>query len=363
MDPDQPGRRPAARRRMPRRTNLALAVLLPAAAVTGLFSNTIGVDWPLDAAAVHGGIALAVALLAPWKSAVVRRGLRRARRPGGRRRYWSVALLALVATALASGLAHATGLVEDVGPLTIMQVHVGAAVGALVLLAVHYGLHPVRPRRTDLDRRAFLHTTALTAGAAAVFAAWEGALNASRLPGGSRRFTGSVERGTGQPAAMPVVAWLDDRVQWIDRDAWRLRLGTAELDLAGIEALPADRIRAVLDCTGAWYAEQTWEGVRLDRLIAAAQAGAPHAAGFGPAGSWRSVEVRSATGYARLFPARDLSRLWLVTRVGGAPLAPGHGYPARIAAPGRRGFWWVKWVVEIRPSTAPWWLQPPFPLT
>jgi DMSO/TMAO reductase YedYZ molybdopterin-dependent catalytic subunit len=288
-------------------------------------------------------------VLLPWKSLIVRRGLRRAR--AARRRYFSLTLLGLVCLALGSGLAHATGLVEQVGPLAIMQVHIGAAVLALLALAGHYRLHPVRPRRTDLDRRAVLRAAALAGAAAAAFGAWETALNLSRLPGGSRRFTGSVQRGSGDPAAMPVVAWLDDRVQWIDPAGWRLLVPGGELDLAALSALPHDRIAAALDCTGAWYAEQAWEGIRLDRLT-------------GPVGSgWRSIEVRSATGYSRLFPLRDLDRLWLATRVGGAPLSAGHGYPARIVAPDRRGFWWVKWVVSIQPSTTPWWRQPPFPLT
>jgi DMSO/TMAO reductase YedYZ molybdopterin-dependent catalytic subunit len=336
-----------SQRSLPRRTNLGLAGLLLAAVLSGLFANTIGVNWPLNPIAVHGAVALAVLLLAPWKSVIVRRGLRR-RRPG---RWWSLGLLGLVAIALGSGLAHATGLVELVGPLTIMQVHVGAAVLALGVLVVHYRLHPVRPRRTDLDRRAFLGATALAAGAAVTLTAWELGLNASRLPGGRRRFTGSVERGTGDPAVMPVVAWLNDRIPAIDPDGWRLRAGGAELDLAGLRALPHDQVTAVLDCTGAWYAEQAWSGVRLDRLIAVDRPG------------WRSIEVRSATGYALRFPVSDLDRLWLATAVGGEPLSPGHGFPARIVAPGRRGFWWVKWVVSIELTTRPWWLQSPFPLT
>jgi DMSO/TMAO reductase YedYZ molybdopterin-dependent catalytic subunit len=39
------------------------------------------------------------------------------------------------------------------------------------------------------------------------------------------------------------------------------------------------------------------------------------------------------------------------------------GFPARLVAPGRRGFWWVKWVVSVEVDPAPWWRQPPFPLT
>ena len=77
----------------------------------------------------------------------------------------------------------------------------------------------------------------------------------------------------------------------------------------------------------------------------------------------RSIEVRSVTGYARRYPLADAPVLWLATRVGAAPLSPGHGYPARVVAPGRRGFWWVKWVASIEVNDAPWWLQPPFPLT
>jgi DMSO/TMAO reductase YedYZ molybdopterin-dependent catalytic subunit len=55
--------------------------------------------------------------------------------------------------------------------------------------------------------------------------------------------------------------------------------------------------------------------------------------------------------------------LLLATHVGGAPLSAGHGAPARLVAPGRRGFWWVKWVTAIDVTDEPWWWQPPFPLT
>ena len=71
----------------------------------------------------------------------------------------------------------------------------------------------------------------------------------------------------------------------------------------------------------------------------------------------------SATGYSRSFPIEDASKLLLATRVAGDALSPGHGYPARIVAPGRRGFWWVKWVTRIEISDRPWWLQLPFPPT
>ncbi len=109
-----------------------------------------------------------------------------------------------------------------------------------------------------------------------------------------------------------------------------------------------DRVRATLDCTGGWYATADWEGVWLDRLLG----------GLGPA---RSVTVVSVTGYRRRFPAGAARSLLLATRLDGRPLPAGHGFPARLVAPGRRGFWWVKWVAAVTVDQAPWWRQPPFP--
>ena len=108
-----------------------------------------------------------------------------------------------------------------------------------------------------------------------------------------------------------------------------------------------DRIVATLDCTGGFYSTQEWSGARLDRLLEASGAS--------------SVRVVSHTGYDRRFPIEDVPRLLLATRFGGRPLDAGHGFPARVVAPDRRGFWWVKWVVAIEPDDLPYWWQSPFP--
>ena len=152
---------------------------------------------------------------------------------------------------------------------------------------------------------------------------------------------------------MPVTQWLDDADPRIDADGWRLAVLTAEgarpFTYDEIQVYD-DRVRATLDCTGGWFATQDWSGVRLDRLLEGVE-------------DARSVVVTSATGYARRFPIDDANSFVLATRLGGEPLSAGHGFPARLVAPGRRGFWWVKWVERIEASSTPWWWQSPFPLT
>jgi hypothetical protein len=312
---------------------------------SGLASQAIGLDWPLDLAAVHGAVALGILVLAPWKNAIVRRGLGK-KRPGS---VFSLALLTVVLIVIATGLLHAQGDISSIGPLTVMQIHVGGGLLALALALDHFRRHPVKPRHFDFDRRAFLRASALTAAAATFWLTWEGALHALAAPGRDRRFTGMHERGSGDPGALPTTSWLDDRVPSIDGQDWSVELAGNHLTLADLESMSQETFAAILDCTGGWYSEQEWTGVRLDQLI-------------DPADS-RSFVAWSATGYARRFPIADLDSTWLVTRLGGEPLSPGHGYPARIVAPARRGFWWVKWVERIELSPLPWWVQSPFPLT
>jgi DMSO/TMAO reductase YedYZ molybdopterin-dependent catalytic subunit len=322
-----------------RRVDLVLGLLLLAGVITGIAANTVGVNWPLDLMQLHAGAALAILLIAPWKYVVIRRGLARRRRR--RVKALSLALLVLTLVTIASGLVHSTGHLEFVGPFTLMQIHVAAAAGALAAVLGHFLLHAVRPRRADADRRALLRLGVLGGVAAVATAGWDAAAAAPR------RFSGSVPKDRPE-----VTSWIDDGVPEIDPAAWRLRVGPATFDLPAVLALDHEQFGAVLDCTSGWYTGQRWDGVRLSAVLAAAGVTAG-----------RSVEVRSVTGFSRWFGASTLDDVWLVTGMAGEPLSAGHGYPARIVAPGRRGFWWVKWVTEIRPSDRRPWTQPVFPLT
>jgi DMSO/TMAO reductase YedYZ molybdopterin-dependent catalytic subunit len=324
--------------------------VLVVALVTGGLAFAAGTGWGRPVVVAHGLAGLAVLVLAPWKSVVVRRGL--ARRSGAGR-WASVVFGVLVLVAVAAGLAHASGALARLGPVSAMQVHVGAALVALPLLAWHAAARGgARARRTDLSRRALLRAGVVAGGAGLLLVAVEGATRLTGLPGARRRFTGSLPVAGSDPRRIPVTQWLDDRVQAIDPSAWRLRVtaGASTRDWTyGELAAFGDRVEAVLDCTGGWFARAAWEGVRLERLL--------------PPGATGSVVVVSATGYRRRLPLGDAGTLLLATRLAGRPLSAGHGFPARLVAPGRRGFWWVKWVVSVELDPAPWWRQPPFPLT
>jgi DMSO/TMAO reductase YedYZ molybdopterin-dependent catalytic subunit len=323
---------------MDRRTRPVNATLLTLFVITAASG---GLAFALGAAplativvTVHGASGFGLLVLVPAKARIVRRGLRR---PGLSRKVTSWILSVLVAIAIAGGLLHAMRGFDPVLGLLPMQIHVGAALLAAVLLAAHVLPHRHRRwplvRRVDLDRRTALLAATVAVGGLALRAG---------APGRERRFTGSH-----QVAALPVTQWLFDPVLALDPTAWRLRLPGRALDLGSLAALQQTTVRAVIDCTGGWWAEQVWRGVRLADL------GLPAAV---------ALDIVSATGYRRRLPASDASAVLLATHAGGVPLADGHGGPARLVVPGRRGFWWVKWVVAIEPTDEPWWWQLPLPL-
>jgi DMSO/TMAO reductase YedYZ molybdopterin-dependent catalytic subunit len=339
-------------RRAGRRTNLGLLTLLVLAGATGLLAYAVGTPGPARVVvAVHGAAGLGLLLLVPWKAVVVRRAWRlprSARAPAA-----AVLLAALVVLTVASGVLHAVGLTGPWAGVSALQVHVGAAVCALVVLVEHAWGRRQRFRATDLRRRALLQAGGLGLGAAALWGGLEGALRLTGAPGARRRATGSAERGSGDPEVMPVTQWFTDEVPTGATDTVTVAAGGRTLRVPVADLGRGDRVRAVLDCTGGWYAEQEWAGVRLDRLLASAGLDLPDGG---------SVDVVSATGYTRRLPLSDAPHLLLATAAAGTALSAGHGAPVRLVAPGRRGFWWVKWVVRVEVVDAPWWVQSPFPL-
>jgi DMSO/TMAO reductase YedYZ molybdopterin-dependent catalytic subunit len=339
--------RPALPRRAGRRTNVALLGLLLLAFATGVLAYGFGTPPETTVVvAVHGAAGLGLLLLVPWKTVIVRRSRAHAETTSA----LATGLGVLVAIAVLSGVLHAIG----VAPLTMLLFHVAIAVCVFPLLLIHAWGRRQRPRRADLSRRALLQAGTLAAGAAALWAAGEGALRLTGAPGARRRGTGSLEHGTDDPTAMPVTQWFTDTVPGTTGDAITVAVAGRQARIPISDLDRGDRVRAVLDCTGGWYAAQDWGGLRLDRLLREVTDQDLPENG--------SIDVISRTGYRRRLPLRDAATLLLATSAAGQPLADGHGAPVRLVAPGRRGFWWVKWVSRIEVVDASWWRQPPFPL-
>lgn len=332
-----------------RQTNLALLLLLAGAFVTGWLAFGVeGAPQSRAVAVAHGVLGLGILVLSPWKSVIVRRGLRRRRGHA-----LAITFAVVVAVSLLTGVVHATlGPLEAAG-ISALDVHVASSVAVVPLALLHVLRRRQRPRATDLSRRTALRAIVVGGTAALAYGTVESVASVARLPGAHRRATGSYEAGSGTPSAMPVTQWFTDGVPRIDLDAYELVVSrpdepTLRLSYGELLAMVDTTESAVLDCTGGWWAEQSWRGVRLDTLLGTSGHG--------------SIAVRSVTGYTRRFPPQDASALLLATHVGGTPLSPGHGAPVRLVAPGRRGFWWVKWVEHVSVEPQPWWSQSPFPL-
>jgi hypothetical protein len=328
----------------PRATNLALLGALILAFATGVGAVWTGSARGAWIVVAHGLVGVTVVLLIPWKGRVVRHAIRRKRWT----RWLSYALAALALTALATGLLSATGL-ATLGDRETLWWHVATALALIPLVLWHVVARLVRPRRTDLSRRNVLRAGTLAGLGVAAYAATATIVAVTGLPGARRRFTGSHAV---DPANMPSTIWLDDTTPAIDPDAWRLHAAGRSFSLGELATFEQVTTRATLDCTSGWYAEQG-TGVRLRDLVRPGTGGRVH----------RSVTVHSATGYWVRLPLDDLDSLLLATRSGDRPLRSGHGFPLRLVAPGRRGYWWVKWVDRVELSEAPWWWQPPFPVT
>jgi DMSO/TMAO reductase YedYZ molybdopterin-dependent catalytic subunit len=194
----------------------------------------------------------------------------------------------------------------------------------------------VRPAMRDLGgRRAALRALSLGAGAVALTAMLD-------QVGLWRRSTGSRAAAAFSGNDYPITIWAFDKVPEVDISSWRMRVDgyvarPGAIDYEELLSLPSTERDAVLDCTGGWWTEQTWRGVTLAELLTR----------HGVAASARRVHVVSLTGHAWSFPIVESERLLIATHVGGETLSRGHGYPARLIAPDRRGFQWIKWVSHV----------------
>ena len=292
----------------------------------------------------HGVGGLLVVLLIRWKTPVIRSGRARSRRS----RWLSAALATLTVLALLTGVLHSTGLLTAAAGQLMMWWHVATGLVLLPLLAWHAIGHRQTVRRTDLDRRVLLRSGGLLGSVAGTaWAAVEGLVRVADLPGARRRSTGSYASDLPRPTI-----WLSDRVPAVDPATWRLAVTTT----AG---------------------SRTWT------LPSCARSPRPTS---GPSSTARPAGTPTSSGRARPWPTWSdrcpRGRAWWsvpprATRDGSAAdkldqvlLRPHHGRgaaaaaagaPLRLVVPGRRGFWWVKWVDRVEVDDRPAWWQPASP--
>ncbi|WP_433228425.1 molybdopterin-dependent oxidoreductase [Micromonospora sp. CA-248260] len=151
------------------------------------------------------------------------------------------------------------------------------------------------------------------------------------------------------PQGLPVNRTADRagvRAQALD-PAYRLvvegPLRRTELDLAALRALPQHTGELPIACVEGWSATGRWTGVRLRDLVALVGVDPDRATvlveSLETAGRYRTSTVGAAH-------VRDPLTL-IALRLGGAPLHPDHGYPARLIAPNRPGVLQTKWVGRL----------------
>jgi hypothetical protein len=318
---------------VPRRlTNDLLLALVLGLVLSGIFGWALPVAVAAPLYDLHRAFGVAVlAVLLVWKQDVIRKSLGRRlrRRTFDRSLVWGVTGAIGLALGVCIGVAWSLNLIsfDLLWGYSPLNIHVFVGIGLLPFVGWHVWVRRVSNKASApvATRRAAIRVLGLgLASLVGVFA----------LPWftSTRRDTGSKFAAALSGNAYPAEIWLFDTVPSIDPTSWLLQIGDRSFGLADLGELPQREVQAVLDCTGGWWTEQLWRGAPLAALL--------------PEGTAR-VTVVSTTGHTIGFNAADLSDAVLATHVGGEPLSPAHGFPVRLAVPGRRGYQWVKWVQRI----------------
>ena len=334
--------------------NILLLLFIGVEMVSGFFGLTSGSEDRAIHMQLHRISGYGILTVLAWKVINVARSFRWPRRKSVR--LASLALAVVLVATLTLGLVWSV--VGQFGWWLFSglswHIYAGAALIPLLLWHSWYMLKGF-PVAFWAERRLVLRAGVLALAGLIGWQLTEGVARAAALGGSTRRFTGSYEAGSFSGNDFPRVSWLNDRPERIDAERWTLRVfGAVDEELSvGYEELASEsEVTATIDCTGGWYSTQRWEGVPLADVLSRA----------GPDRTARSVVVRSVTGYYRRFSMEAAEGFLLATHVTGERLSHGHGFPLRLAAPGRRGFEWVKWVTEIEVSETPAWWQPPLPI-
>jgi len=327
--------------------NGALLISLMLIVLSGLYGIVWTLDgWMYEAHRISSWFLIA---LIPWKVGIswnsLKRGfslnIERGLVPG-----LSLLLSVMVIFVILLGLAWAW----RVGPVvlwmyeTVISWHWILALALLPFLGFHVWQRWPSIKHSDLlSRKGFLRLSTLGA-IGAVGWKWSQTLAGLRqdaeMP---RAISGSRLHGYLSGNQFPVTTGYGDGGQPIAINTWQLTLVGAvarpsTLSYADLLAMPSKSAIATIDCTIGWYSIQRWSGIKLGDLL-------EHA---GVQEDIRQVQIQAVSGYTKNYPIWEAEEILLATHVGGEILDHAHGFPIRAVVPSRRGWFWVKWVAQIK---------------
>ncbi|HSL29087.1 MAG TPA: molybdopterin-dependent oxidoreductase [Anaerolineales bacterium] len=329
--------------------NVLILIIFCILGITGLY----GLVWPFPSFLfeIHRIAAWALLLLIPWKGAIALRSLSRGLSRGIERTLMIVvSVLLTLATVLILMLALLWA--WQIGPYYVwigsyaysgIGWHWGIALGLAPFFILHAWRRWPRPRKTDFTgRRQALKLMGLGAAALVSWRLTDAIAKLGESTGAERRFTGSREEGSFMGNAHPVTTAPGEGKIQLHPDTWQLRVrGAVEkpyvLDYTEVLASSASEVTATLDCTGGWYTVQTWRGIPLTEVLRRAGV-RPEAIG---------IVLRGVAEYTAPYTLAQAEEILLATHVGEEVLNHVHGFPLRAVVPSRRGWHWVKWLVEI----------------
>ena len=329
--------------------NALILILFCILGLTGLY----GLVWPFPSSLfdIHRIAGWILIVLIPWKGAISLRSLSRGlSRSISRNGMLLVSILLTLATVTILVLVllwkwQVGSYYVWIGPWAYSAIgwHWGIALGLAPLFIIHVWRRWPRPKRTDFaGRRQALKLMGFGASALATWGMAETLAKAMESTRARRRFTGSREEGSFAGNAHPVTTAPDQGKIKLDPETWTLRVTGAvtkpfALSYPEVLAASTSELTATLDCTGGWYTVQTWRGIRLTELLRQAEI-RPEAIG---------IVLIGVADYTAPFTFAQAEEILLATYVGEEILNHVHGFPLRAVVPSRRGWHWVKWLMEV----------------
>jgi len=204
------------------------------------------------------------------------------------------------------------------------------------------------PVETSLDRRQFLGGVAVTTGLVGVSIAGAtiyplrgvGVLSARHPNAGPQGFP--VNRTAASIGVRSRAESPDYRLKVETADGAEL----ASFSLGDLQAMEQHEHEIPIACVEGWSANESWRGVRMRDLLAAAGVDEPRGVDV------VSLQEESAPGrrYGTSTVSKDLSQqdqTLLAMQVNGEPLHLDHGFPIRLIAPARPGVNQTKWLAKV----------------